>query len=71
LFNFSCSTNLKKKNKYAKIDFTSHHSFLRVRLDQFRQNCKKTHPIVDDPSAVPPGFYLKRQEWVILNRFRT
>jgi hypothetical protein len=25
------STNLKKKIKYAEIDFTSHHSFLRVR----------------------------------------
>jgi hypothetical protein len=34
----------KKKIKYAEIDFTSHHSFLRVRRDQFRQNCKKTHP---------------------------
>jgi hypothetical protein len=36
----------KKKIKYAEIDFTSHHSFLRVRRDQFQQNCKKTHPIV-------------------------
>jgi hypothetical protein len=35
----------KKKIKYAEIDFTSHHSFLRVIRDQFRQNCKKTHPI--------------------------
>jgi hypothetical protein len=34
----------KKKIKYAEIDFTSHYSFLRVRRDQFRQNCKKTHP---------------------------
>jgi hypothetical protein len=35
----------KKKNfKYAEIDFTSHHSFLRVRRDQFLQNFKKTHP---------------------------
>jgi hypothetical protein len=33
------------KIKYAEIDFTSYHSFLRVRRDQFRQNCKKTHPI--------------------------
>jgi hypothetical protein len=31
----------KKKNKYAEIDFTSHHSFLRVKRDQFLQNCKK------------------------------
>jgi hypothetical protein len=36
----------KKKIKYAEIDFTSHHSFLGVRRDQFRQNCKKTHPSV-------------------------
>jgi hypothetical protein len=28
------------------MDFTSHHSFLRVRRDQFLPNCKKTHPIV-------------------------
>jgi hypothetical protein len=34
----------KKKIKYAEIDFPSYHSFLRVRRDQFRQNCKKTHP---------------------------
>jgi hypothetical protein len=27
--------------------------------------------IVDDPSVVPPGFDLKRREWVILNRFCT
>jgi hypothetical protein len=27
--------------------------------------------IVDDPSAVPPGFNLKLREFVILNRFRT
>jgi hypothetical protein len=26
--------------------------------------------IVDDPSAVPPGFDLKRRELFILNRFR-
>jgi hypothetical protein len=31
----------KKKNKYAEIDFASHHSFLRVKRDQFLQNCKK------------------------------
>jgi hypothetical protein len=37
----------KKKIKYAEIDFTSYHSFLRVRRDQLRQNCKKTHPIVE------------------------
>jgi hypothetical protein len=36
---------IKKKNKYAKIDFTSYHSFLSVRRDQFLPNCKKTHPI--------------------------
>jgi hypothetical protein len=34
-------TNLKKKIKHAEIDFTSHHSFLRVRRDQFLPNCKK------------------------------
>jgi hypothetical protein len=34
----------KKKNKYAEIDFTSHQSFLRVRLDQFLPNCKKNPP---------------------------
>jgi hypothetical protein len=34
----------KKKIKYAEIDFTSYHSFLRVRRDQFRQNCKKNPP---------------------------
>jgi hypothetical protein len=38
-------TNLKKKKiKYAEIDFTSYHSFLRVRRDKFRQNCKKNPP---------------------------
>jgi hypothetical protein len=37
-------TNLKKKIKYTEIDCTSHHSFLRVRRDQFLPNCKKTHP---------------------------
>jgi hypothetical protein len=31
----------KIKIKYAEIDFTSYYSFLRVRRDQFRQNCKK------------------------------
>jgi hypothetical protein len=30
----------------TEIDFTSHHSFLRVRRDQFRQNCKKTPPTI-------------------------
>jgi hypothetical protein len=29
-----------------KIDFTSQHSLLRVRRDQFLPNCKKTHPIL-------------------------
>jgi hypothetical protein len=34
----------KKNNKYAEIDFTSHHTFSRVRRDQFLQNCKKNPP---------------------------
>jgi hypothetical protein len=34
----------KKKIKYAEIDFTSHHSFLRVRRDQILPNCKKNPP---------------------------
>jgi hypothetical protein len=34
----------KKKIKYAEINFTSHHSFLRVRRDQFLPNCKKNPP---------------------------
>jgi hypothetical protein len=34
------------------MDFTSHHSFLRVRRDQFRQNCKKTHPTIYSHAAV-------------------
>jgi hypothetical protein len=29
-----------KKKLNTQIDFTSHHSFLRVRRDQFLQNCK-------------------------------
>jgi hypothetical protein len=36
--------NLKKKTKHAEIDFTSYHSYLRVRRDQFLPNSKKTHP---------------------------
>jgi hypothetical protein len=46
-FTFKASglpTNLKKKIKYAEIDFTPHHSFLRVRRDQFLPNCKKNPP---------------------------
>jgi hypothetical protein len=35
----------EKKNKFVEIDFTSHHSFLRVRRDQFLQNCKKNPPL--------------------------
>jgi hypothetical protein len=31
----------KKKTKHAEIDFTSYHSFLRVRRDQFHQIVKK------------------------------
>jgi hypothetical protein len=35
-----------KKNKYADIDFTSHHNFFRVRRDQFLQNCKKKPTLI-------------------------
>jgi hypothetical protein len=45
------------KIKYAEIDFTSHHSFLRVRRDQFRQNCKKTHPILHSITFFFLNFY--------------
>jgi hypothetical protein len=41
-------TNLKKI-KYASIDFTSHHSFLRVRRDHFLTNCKKKHTLLHMP----------------------
>jgi hypothetical protein len=44
-------------------------------LDRSRESWLSNVPvngdIVDDPSAVSPGFDLKRQEWVILNRYRT
>jgi hypothetical protein len=51
----------KKKNKYAEIDFTSRHSFLRVRQDQFRQNLKKTHPTIHSaPRSLSVCVTLKR-----------
>jgi hypothetical protein len=44
-------------------------------LDRWRESWSSNIPvngdIVDDPTAVPPGFNLKRREWVLLNRFRT
>jgi hypothetical protein len=60
----------KKKIEYAEIDFTSYHSFLRVRRDQFRQNCKKTHPIVQviDQEKV---FFHTQQERFIIGFIRT
>jgi hypothetical protein len=44
-------------------------------VDRWRESWFSNVPVngdnVSDPSAVPPGFDLKRQEWVILNRFCT
>jgi hypothetical protein len=44
-------------------------------VDRWREpwlsNFSVNGDIVDDPSAVSPGFDLKRREWVIRNRFRT
>jgi hypothetical protein len=44
-------------------------------LDRWREswlsNVSANGDIVDDPSAVHPGFDLKRREWVVLNLFRT
>jgi hypothetical protein len=46
-------TNLKKKEiNYAEIEFTSHHSFLRVKRDQFLPNCKKPTLIFNKKTSI-------------------
>jgi hypothetical protein len=44
-------------------------------VDRWKESWSSLVPvngdIVDDPTVQPPGFNLKRREWVLLNRFRT
>jgi hypothetical protein len=47
----------KKKIKYEEIYFTSHYSFLRVRRDQFLQNCKKPTLISTKKITLKTSYY--------------
>jgi hypothetical protein len=50
------------------IDFTSHHSFLRVRRDLLLQDCKKTYPIYTvliNPDNLPAYYTLLKLYYLL------